>query len=114
ALRRKPMALLNLVYRDQLFPRQAYRRAFEALLADRPEKQTCRTMVGLLALAHARACEAELAHAIDAELDAGTLPELGLMPPRFAPDAATIPQLTVALVPLSVHAGLATVRQAGA
>ena len=26
ALRRKPMALLNLVYRDQLFPRQAYRR----------------------------------------------------------------------------------------
>src|SRR6516165_12041805 len=29
ALRRKPMALLNLVYRDQLFPRRAYRRAFE-------------------------------------------------------------------------------------
>src|SRR4051794_41521645 len=25
ALRRKPMALLNLVYRDQLFPREAYR-----------------------------------------------------------------------------------------
>ena len=24
ALRRKPMALLNLVYRDQLFPRDAY------------------------------------------------------------------------------------------
>jgi hypothetical protein len=33
ALRRKPMALLNLVYRDQLFPRRAYQRAFEALLA---------------------------------------------------------------------------------
>ena len=29
-LRRKPMALLNLVYRDQLFPREAYRRAFDA------------------------------------------------------------------------------------
>src|SRR5690606_13570142 len=26
ALRRKPMALLSLVYRDQLFPRDAYRR----------------------------------------------------------------------------------------
>jgi hypothetical protein len=24
ALRKKPMALLNLVYRDQLFPRRAY------------------------------------------------------------------------------------------
>jgi hypothetical protein len=32
ALRRKPMALLHLVYRDQLFPRRAYARAFEALL----------------------------------------------------------------------------------
>ena len=33
ALRKKPMALLNLVYRDQLFPRRAYARAFEALQA---------------------------------------------------------------------------------
>ena len=33
ALRKKPMALVNLVYRDQLFPRRAYARAFEALLA---------------------------------------------------------------------------------
>jgi hypothetical protein len=30
ALRKKPMALLNLVYRDQLFPRAAYARAFAA------------------------------------------------------------------------------------
>src|SRR5439155_19386198 len=36
ALRRKPMALLNLVYREQLFPRRAYGRAFEALLAGDP------------------------------------------------------------------------------
>ena len=34
ALRKKPMALLNLVYRDQLFPCRAYARAFEALLMD--------------------------------------------------------------------------------
>ena len=59
ALRRKPMALLNLVYREQLFPRRAYGRAFEALLAGDGEKQACRITVGLLALAHDRACEAE-------------------------------------------------------
>jgi hypothetical protein len=68
ALRKKPMALLNLVYRDQLFPRWAYARAFEALLAKESEKQACRAMVGLLALAHDRTCEAELAHAIEADL----------------------------------------------
>ena len=42
ALRRKPMALLNLVYRDQLFPRDAYRRTFDRLLEKLPEKSACR------------------------------------------------------------------------
>src|SRR5499425_2740087 len=92
ALRRKPMALLNLVYRDQLFPRRPYARAFEALLAKQNEKQTCRTMVGLLALAHDRACEAELADAIDADLDAGRLPELDRLRERFTTDRVAIPQ----------------------
>ena len=61
ALRRKPMALLDLVYRDQLFPRDAYRLTFDRLLEKIPEKAACRLMVSLLALAHERACEAELA-----------------------------------------------------
>ena len=39
SLRRKPMALLNLVYRDQLFPREAYRRAFDMLIERLPERQ---------------------------------------------------------------------------
>jgi hypothetical protein len=34
--RHKPMALINLVYRDQLFPHRAYARAFEALLRFTP------------------------------------------------------------------------------
>ena len=36
------MALLNLVYGKQLFPCQAYARAFEALLAKEGEKRACR------------------------------------------------------------------------
>ena len=73
ALRKKPMALLNLVYRDQLFPRPAYRKAFEALRAEVGDKRACKVTVELLALAHDRACEAELAQVIDAELDAGPI-----------------------------------------
>jgi transposase InsO family protein len=103
ALRRKPMALLNLVYRGQLFPRHAYQRAFEALLDGPGEKPACRTMVGLLALAHDRACEAELAAAIEADLDAGRLPDLDSMERRFAPDPAAIPDVTVAAVPLHLY-----------
>ena len=114
ALRRKPMALLNLVYREQLFPRRAYRRAFETLLASEGEKRACRTMVGLLALAHDRVCEAELAQVIDAELDAGRLPDLDSLGRRFAPDPATIPDVTVELVPLHLYDELGTVRAGGA
>jgi len=109
ALRRKPMALLNLVYRDQLFPRRAYQRAFEALLDGLGEKPACRTMVGLLALAHDRACEAELAAIIEAELDAGKLPNLDSLGRRFAPDPAVIPDITVAAVPLHLYDELGAV-----
>jgi Mu transposase-like protein len=114
ALRRKPMALFNLVYREQLFPRRAYQRAFEALLAGDGEKRACRTMVGLLALAHDRACEGELAAAIEAELDAGRLPDLDLLGRRFAPDPAAVPDITVVLVPLHLYDELGTVRLGGA
>jgi hypothetical protein len=109
ALRKKPMALLNLVYRDQLFPRRAYARAFELLLARESDKQACRTMVGLLALAHDRACEVELAHAIDADLDAGCPPDLNRLRDRFKPDQAAIPIVAVELVPLSAYDELVAV-----
>jgi transposase InsO family protein len=109
ALRKKPMALLNLVYRDQLFPRQAYARAFEALLAGEGDKRACRTMVGLLALAHDRACEAELADAIEALLDAGELPQLDRLRERFRPDRAAIPDVAVVLTPLSAYDELAVI-----
>ena len=109
ALRRKPMALVNLVYRDQLFPRAAYARAFEVLLATIGEKRACRTMVGLLALAHDRACEAELADAIAADLDVGRLPDLDRLRARFTPDTTSIPNVVVELAPLSVYDELATV-----
>jgi hypothetical protein len=93
-----------------LFPRRAYARAFAALIATQSEKHACRTMVGLLALAHDRACEAELADAIDAVLDAGGLPDLDSLRRRFKPDRAIIPDVAVALVPLATYDELAVVR----
>ena len=108
ALRRKPGALLNLVYRDQLFPRQAYARAFEALLAAGDERAACRTMVGLLALAHERACEAQLADLVQADLDDGRLPDLKRLQDRFAPAEAALPKVDVRLTPLALYDDLAS------
>ena len=106
ALRRKPMALLNLVYRDQLFPREAYRRTFDALLEHLPERQACRLMVELLAMAHDRGCESELADRLAAGLEAGQLPDMGALRERFAPDPAQLPTVVVHLAPLNAYEAL--------
>ena len=97
ALRRKPMALLNLVYREQLFPREAYRRTFEVLLERTGERNACRIMVKLLALAHERSCEAELAMCLADSLEARQLPDLDDLQQRFAPDPQSMPTVTVKL-----------------
>jgi hypothetical protein len=103
ALRRKPMALLNLVYRDRLFPREPYRRTFDRLLERSSERVACRTMVDLLALAHERACEAELAEILASVLTAGGLPDMAALRRRFAPDPAALPVVSVELVPLALY-----------
>jgi len=109
SLRRKPMALANLVYRDQLFPRPAYRRAFEALQERSDVRNACKVTVELLALAHERACEAELAEAISADLDAGRLPDLAALRARFRPAETAMPTVVVELAPLRVYDELAAV-----
>ena len=106
SLRRKPMALLGMVYRDQLFPRDAYRRAFDRLIERLPERVACRTMVELLALAHDRACEAELADILAADLAADRLPDMAVLRRRFAPDPAALPDVVVELVPLTAYDAL--------
>ena len=109
ALRKKPMALANLVYRDQLFPRPAYARAFEAWHRSVGDKRACKSTVALLALAHDRGCETELAGLIDAELDAGRLPDPAKLHERFAPNPACVPVIKVEFVPLSTYDELAAV-----
>lgn len=106
ALRKKPMALLNLVYRDKLFPRAAYRRAFEALTAKMPEKLACKITVELLALAHDRGCERELAEELDRVLDHGALPDPVVLRRLFGPDPADLPTVSVLPVALDSYDAL--------
>ena len=106
SLRRKPMALMNLVYRDELFPREAYRRIFEWLCEQHGERVACKMSVELLSLAHERGCEAELAGLLDSYLQAGALPDLNALRARFAPDPARLPHVSVQLAPLSAYEAL--------
>lgn len=49
----------------------------------RDDRRACKVTVELLALAHERACEAELAEAIAIDLDAGRLSDLAALRDRF-------------------------------
>jgi transposase InsO family protein len=106
ALRRKPMALLNLVYRDQLWPRDAYRHMFDHLCERLSERAACKLMVELLSIAHERSCEAQLAALLTEDLAAERVPELKMLRERFAPDLANLPQVSVHLTPLTVYEAL--------
>ena len=103
SLRFKPMALLNWVCRDDLFPRDACRRAFDALLEALGGRKGCRRMVDLLALAHDQCCEARLAADIDVLLDAGKLPDPALLSERFSPQPGSAPDVDVVLPPMSKY-----------
>jgi Mu transposase, C-terminal domain len=113
SLRQKPMALLQLVYRDKLFPRQEYRRTFEALLERLGDKQACRIAVELLALAHERGCERELAERLGEMLEAGDLPDMAALRARFAPNPARLPSVSVRLASLDSYEALIDAGHAG-
>ena len=63
----------------------------------RGDKQDGSRMVGLLALAYDRACEAELAMELAEILAAGQLPDLAELRGRFMPSSMAVPIVTVTL-----------------
>ena len=63
-------------------------------------------MVGLLALAHDLACEAELAITLDALLDAGELPDLARLRERFTPMPEAPPDIAVLLPDIATYDAL--------
>jgi hypothetical protein len=60
-------------------------------------------MVGLLALAHERTCEAELAVALQTGLDDGILPDLPALIERFRPKGMAPPVVIVTLPSLAIY-----------
>jgi hypothetical protein len=106
SLRRKPMALLGLVYRNSLFPRDAYRQMFERLLECSGERTACYIMVELLSIAHDRGCEAELGVLLEQAIADNGVPDLNDVRARFSPDPQSLPDVVVTLGVLSAYDSL--------
>ena len=102
SLRKKPGALLDLAYRDQLFPTAVYREIFDLALSQcQDQRVACRLMVDLLSLAHEQGCECELAEELAGYLARGELPKISVLRRHFHPDLETLPLVSVELPPLS-------------
>ncbi len=99
ALKRKPGAFARWVLRDAAFPREVYRRTWERLAAAVPERQACKTMVGLLSLA-ADGHEAQLADELEQLIELDQLPDLLALEALLAPPRAEVPAVAVELPPL--------------
>jgi hypothetical protein len=95
ALKRKPQAFKGLAFRDDLFPREAYRWTWERLEARLTQREACKTIVGLLELAANHGVEAVLAGRLEALLAAGELPDLEQLQNEFAPRQPQCPDVAV-------------------
>jgi hypothetical protein len=102
ALKRKPGAFARWVLRDASFPRAVYRQTWERLIAQRPEREACKTMVGLLALA-ADGHEAQLAQELEQLIELDQLPELNALTQLLAPPKGNVPQVLVTLPALALY-----------
>jgi len=105
-LKRKPQAFKGLVFRDALFPREAYRRTWEQLDARLTQRQACQTIVALLEMAARDGVEGLLAQRLDTLLAVGELPDVKRLRQEFAPRKTELPTITVEIPPASRYDAL--------
>ena len=86
---------------------------FDALIEQLPERQACKITVELLALAHDRGCERELAEELARTLDARKLPDLAALRAVFGPDPDQMPIVHVQLASLNGYEALIGAAYAG-
>ena len=95
ALVRKPQAFRRSIFRDELYPRPVFRRAWEMIDGHLEPRKACRVYVGLLHLAAMHACEAALADHLQKVLDRGEVPDLEGARGAVAPSPTDTPQVSV-------------------
>lgn len=105
SLLRKPGAFRRYRYRDDLFPTEVFRAAFESLDARLPEREADIEYLRVLDLA-ATTMESEVEAALRALLERGSLPRAESIRELVAPRQASLPELDVAPVDLTCYDAL--------
>ena len=106
SLKRKPQAFKGLVFRDALFPRDAYRRTWEQLESKLTQRHACQTIVALLEMAARDGVEAALAARLETLLLVGELPDVKRLREEFAPRTVELPHVNIDLPAVSLYDAL--------
>jgi transposase len=106
SLIRKPGAFERYRYRDALFPRPVFRRAYDALI--QAHASTRKADIEYLRILHlaASTMECEVAAALDLVLEDGAVPEADRVKKLVATEQPEIPELAVPAPDLSAYDGL--------
>ena len=94
------------MFRDALFPREAYRRRWEQLEAQLTPRHACQTIVALLEISARDGVEAVLATRLETLLLVGELPDIKQLREEFTPRTVELPHVTVELPAVSRYDAL--------
>jgi hypothetical protein len=102
SLVRRPGAFARYRYREDLFPRLVFRRAYDVLCARRSERQADLEYLKLLQLA-ARELESEVAYTLEVLLAQGVLPDKDVVASVVAPREPELPEMAALEVNLGEY-----------
>jgi len=96
SLERKPQAFRYSQLRDDLLPTPTYKAIWKWVDREQEARKACKTMVGILALAHKENCEEQLGKFLQKLSETGKpVPGLYTLQKRFAPSQPAIPVVDV-------------------
>ena len=95
SLERKPQAFRYCRYRDDLLPNEVYKAVWIRLDKEMEPRKACKTMVGILALAHRADCEQELGVQLKSMMTRQRLPNLLELQNKFDKRPKAVPAVLV-------------------
>jgi len=99
SLERKPQAFRYCRYRDDLLPDEVYKAVWQKLDKEMEPRKACKTIVGILALAHRADCEEQLGATLQKIISQQKLPSLLELQNKFEKRETIIPAVSVTQPP---------------
>lgn len=104
----KPQAFRYSRLRDDLLPNDTYKAVWEYLDIHQDARKACKTMVGILGLAHRADCEETLGSHLQLLLEKDTIPSLYRLQQKFDTSESSIPSVDVDQPLAATYDGLLT------